>query len=149
MKSWKILVVFAAAAAVLLWKAAPIAAFNPQPEPPGRYMVSMLPGQDGLSLSLLYEPVVRIGASPTCQGVVKFLNLETGQQAADSMPFSMSIGKGQVRRFEPRPTDAIGVMGVDPMPWRIEVSASPQGCAIVSAELYDVTSGRTRAVIRY
>ncbi len=152
MNRWRVFAFFAVAAALLLWLSAPTAGFNPQPEPPGNYLVSIRPGDDGLRLNLLFDQPFRaaIGAAPTCRGSVKFLNLLTGEEAAPAMSFSLAAGKGTVLTFAP--TRGVGdgatVMGIEPSPFRVVVSASPQFCATSSAELFDVASGRTITILR-
>ena len=146
MKCWKILVVLAAAVAVVLWKAVPAGAFNPQPEPPGRYMISLMP-EDGIRVSLLYVPLVTWDP-PTCQGSVEFRALETGRLQTQ-VPFSLTAGRGTVVTFTPPSTDGAAVMGVIPTPFRVELRASPQYCATASFELFDVPRNRTRAVVKY
>jgi len=151
MRGYKILVILAVVVAVLLWRADVLSAFNPQPEPPGKWMPTLTP-QDGARVNLAYLPPDQsMARAPMCVGAIEFRSLLDGALLLRK-PFSLSSGAGASidTLYEEllRNISAAQLIANGDIPLRIEVSSSTPVGLHAALELHDGAMTMTRVHLR-
>lgn len=125
-----------AAAAIVGFFSARTTAFNPQPDPPGFGLVTLVPGQ-GLRVNVVCsEHGVRNFPPDPCRGDLMVHDMVGNVLASRSV--ALRPGEAASLAFDVR--DVAGPVGIDPC-W-VPNSAN-QGHAIPSAEVYNSETGRT------
>ena len=82
------------ALAVALSAASPAQAFNPQPDPPGRWAMTGLVADQTLRLSVLAVPVAKAGQRSSCSVTLNFLGAD-GIQRVEPRTLVLLPGKAQ------------------------------------------------------